>query len=189
MTEFSQNGYVLVPAFMGAATASALAAYIMKHRVAEADTDERDEHCQYAFYGDPVIETVLQGSMGKVESITGRRLFPTLSFVRVSMKGDELTRHVDRPAGEISATVNLTATVPWPIWMRYLDRESRSFTLTPGDAVIYQGCLVEHWREPLQHAATNIQCTLHYVDQNGPHAHHKWDGRSELNIPRIVPRR
>lgn len=186
VTEFAQHGYVRIPEFMNAVNARAIAAYITKHRVAEADSDERDRHSSYAFYCDPVIEIVLHNSLEKIEKITGRKLFPTLSFVRVSIKGDELFKHIDRPAGEISATINLAeATAPWPIWMRHLDGDPQSFALMPGDAVLYQGCLVEHWREPLQREGVNIQCSLHYVDQNGPYAQHKWDGRFGLNIPSV----
>lgn len=189
MTEFAQDGLVLVRGFLDPANACAIAAYVMKYRVAQADADGQGHAGRHEFYGDPVTDTLVEGSMGKVEKISGRELFPTLSFLRVSTRGDELTKHVDRPAGEISATVNLAAPpTPWPIWMRYLDRAPRSFMLMPGDAVVYQGCLVEHWREPLQQAGINAQCTLHYVDRNGPHAHHKWDGRAALNIPGLAPR-
>jgi len=72
---------------------------------------------------------------------------------------------------------------PWSIWCQHPEREPVECVLNPGDAVVYQGCVVEHWREPLQHADFNAQFMLHYVDKNGPNASYKWDRRQGLGFP------
>ena len=39
--------------------------------------------------------------------------------------------------------------------------------LEEGDAVLYKGCEVEHWREPYTEGTKQAQVFLHYVDANG----------------------
>ena len=43
--------------------------------------------------------------------------------------------------------------------------DGKAINLKPGDAVIYKGCDVKHWREPYE-GDYHIQ-TFHYVDANG----------------------
>ena len=62
----------------------------------------------------------------------------------------------------------------WPIYM-----DGKSVDLNPGDACIYLGCELEHWREPFE-GDWHLQTFLHYVDQNGPHTAYKYDGEVEL---------
>ena len=47
--------------------------------------------------------------------------------------------------------------------------------LEEGDAMVYKGCEVEHWREPYNEGTKLAQVFLHYVDANGPHAEWKND--------------
>ena len=54
----------------------------------------------------------------------------------------------------------------------------KKINLKPGDGVIYQGCEVEHWREPYE-GDYHAQVFLHYVDANGKYADHKGDAINE----------
>jgi hypothetical protein len=51
------------------------------------------------------------------------------------------------------------------------------FDLAEGDAVIYPGCDVEHWRDKCDgpDGYYSGQLFLHYVRKNGPHASQAWD--------------
>ena len=51
----------------------------------------------------------------------------------------------------------------WPIYM-----EGTEIDLQPGDAVIYLGCELEHWREEFK-GDWHAQAFLHYVDKKGSH--------------------
>ena len=55
--------------------------------------------------------------------------------------------------------------------------DGKELNLNPGDAAIYLGCEVEHWREEFK-GDWHSQVFLHYVDKNGPYASHIADGRS-----------
>jgi hypothetical protein len=51
-----------------------------------------------------------------------------------------------------------------------------------GDAVMYRGCDIYHWREAYKEGKWQAQVFLHYVDQNGPHAEWKYDKRESLGL-------
>lgn len=132
-------------------------------------------------YGDPHLDTLLESVRGRVEQSTGFRLWPTFSYLRIYKRGNLLKAHRDRPACEISMTLNIgmSADEPWPIWIAG-PMGIASVSLNPGDGLIYRGCDCYHWREPFagNHLA---QVFLHYVDQSGPNAEWKFDKRPHLS--------
>ena len=54
--------------------------------------------------------------------------------------------------------------------------------LEPGDAMVYKGCEIEHWREPF-HGIACAQVFYHYTDVNGD-KFNPWDGRPHGGLPR-----
>ena len=108
-----------------------------------------------------------------MEKETGKELWPTYAFWRMYVYNSNLKVHKDRPACEISVTVAIgnDGSCDWPIFM-----EGTPVNLDPGDAVIYQGCELKHWREEYK-GDWFAQTFLHYVDKNGPNAEWKMDKR------------
>lgn len=51
-----------------------------------------------------------------------------------------------------------------------------------GDAVVFRGDEIFHWRDKYVEGAWQVQLFLHYVDANGPHAEWKYDKQGSLNI-------
>ena len=135
-------------------------------------------------YGDSAFDGLLEYLRPRIEEQSGLALYPTYSYFRLYKRGDVLKRHRDRPACEISVTLNLgqTPAEPWPI---YVERDTGPYAaiLEPGDALIYRGCDCFHWREAYQ-GSTLAQVFLHYVDRKGPHAGQKYDGRQTLMRPK-----
>jgi hypothetical protein len=70
--------------------------------------------------------------------------------------------------------------LPWPI---YLQTSSGpvSVDLKPGDALLYGGIKLEHWRDVFR-GLLQVQVFLHYVDKKGRYADRKYDGRDGLNL-------
>ncbi|HEU4768515.1 MAG TPA: hypothetical protein VFS77_14130 [Pyrinomonadaceae bacterium] len=134
-------------------------------------------------YGDTLMESILLHLKPAMEQITGLSLLPTYSFLRIYETGAVLTRHTDRHACEISASLTLAydAPHPWPIWLQ-TRQEPRSITLHPGDMLVYKGRELPHWRERFD-GNYWIQVFFHYVDANGPLASYKFDGRDGLGLP------
>ena len=132
--------------------------------------------------GDALMEFLLAGIHPRVEEFSGCKLFPTYSFCRVYRRGHSLFRHRDRDSCEISVSLNLgpKLNLPWPLWIKGPLGES-AVAMEPGDAVLYRGIECEHWRDPLEEEQLT-QVFLHYVDQDGPHSHLKFDKRPALSI-------
>lgn len=127
-------------------------------------------------YGAPSCEALLLSLHSTMEKETGLKLIPTYSFARIYRQGDALAKHTDRPACEISATLTLWYT-GINKWLVYGDGEG--VDLKAGDMLIYQGCDMEHWREPLDKGVW-VQLFLHYVNAEGEHKDQAFDGRKDL---------
>jgi hypothetical protein len=56
------------------------------------------------------------------------------------------------------------------------------YDLSDGDAVIYRGCDLDHWREPCRGYEGYLmgQVFMHYIDKNGPYVEWKYDKRYEM---------
>ena len=140
---------------------------------------EQQVPLSYSVHTDPLIESLSTISHPKMEKITGLELLPTYTYFRLYMPGDILKPHIDREACEISVTICLgwdykgvANDYRWPIYI-----EGTRVDLDIGDAAIYKGLDVEHWRDEFiaEEDSWHAQAFLHYVDKNGPHAEHIWD--------------
>jgi len=187
MTEFQTNGYVLVKGFYKPEELDTISRYLENalNRFPENNQAKKDETTdnKYSLYADPLMEVVLRNSVSEIEAITGLELYPTYSYTRVYQKGDELKPHIDRPSCEISVTTHIaTVGKPWPIYMKAPGKEPTVHYLEPGDACIYRGCEVIHWRDEAINTDINVQVMLHYVDKNGPCTGYKFDQRPSLGL-------
>ena len=154
----------------------------------------------YSHYADPVMETLLMKVLPVMKRETDLDLIPTYSYARIYKQGDILKRHKDRPSCEISTTIHLGGT-KWPIFIdptgsnNVVDEYKNihkpnaplgnKVLLDVGDMLVYSGCKLEHWREPLKENICS-QVFLHYNHIDGPFANkNKFDGRPILGIPPI----
>lgn len=121
-----------------------------------------------------IFETLQERVWPRIESIVGEELLPTYSYARLYSNGDELKIHTDRPACEISATIQLGRShhYSWPIYMG-----GQRFDLAEGDAVIYKGCEIEHYRKICDGPDNYYsgQVFIHFVRKNGEFAGHSKD--------------
>ena len=133
----------------------------------------------YSHYADPVMETLLMKVLPVMQKEIDLKLVPTYSYARIYKHGDILHKHKDRPSCEISTTIHLGGD-KWSIFV-----EGTEVMLDVGDMLVYSGCELEHWREPLE-GNTCAQVFLHYNHVNGPFAEkNRFDKRPMLGIPPI----
>jgi hypothetical protein len=94
-------------------------------------------------------------------------MFPTYSYARIYANGEVLKKHTDRHACETSVTLHLGSDgTDWPIYFTKPNGEEVSYSLKPGQAVIYLGILAPHWREAFE-GQEYAQVFLHYVKGRG----------------------
>lgn len=182
--KFNDIGYVVVKKMLDKDIVDLVSQYalfdqIQNFQIETAVTPQiPGTHSKYA---DPMMESMLLKLLPEIEKKTGLCLHPTYSYYRVYKSRDVLHQHTDRPACEISVTVcfnfdykESNGTFDWPIWMK-----DSPCSMEPGDAVIYRGCELTHWRDTLEvpNDAWHIQAFFHYVDANGPLASEQFDKR------------
>lgn len=178
---FEKHGCVFVKNLIDAQTIAVVSQYF-ENKIRRGEWVEGDEGKQAAskffYYADPLVEVLLLASKEAIENATGKALEPTYSYSRIYQPGERLAPHVDRPACEISVTVNVASKGEFsPIYTQYGQNDPEKHVLDPGDAVVYMGCDVMHWRQPLKEGQLNVQFMLHYVDKNGPNAGYAKDKR------------
>ena len=120
-----------------------------------------------ARYWHPQYRLIHSGIRLKLEKIIGRKLYNTYYYDRFYFPGQELTKHADRDACEISVSVHISTNLTgedakWPFKIKtpdtYTDKhknvvlvpgEERTLSLKPGDGLLYKGCERPHWREAM----------------------------------------
>lgn len=116
-----------------------------------------------------MFETLHELYWDVLEEIIGEELIPTYAYARLYSNGDVLERHTDRPACEVSVTIQLGRShhYAWPIYMG-----TQRFDLGEGDGVVYAGCDVEHWRDKCDgpDGYYSGQVFLHFVRKHGKYA-------------------
>ena len=185
MTMFDKNGYVHLKGFLDLDNCKKLTQELNKY--IERGETTKDPQCPIseAVHGTVTFDTLLQDLLPHFEKACGKRLYPTYSYARLYKPGEELKKHTDRPACEISATITLG--FDGDIWSIYM--AGNKVDMQVGDAILYKGMEVEHWREKYTEGQWQAQVFLHYVDADGPHADKKYDGRTSLGLHKTPEQR
>jgi len=133
---------------------------------------------------DLYLDTFHEAIWPMAEELAGEKLIPTYAFSRLYCKGNVLSPHIDRPACEVSLTIQLGKShdYVWPIYIG----ENR-YDLEEGDAVMYLGCEEIHWREECQgpHGYYSGQLLLHFVRADGEYKSHAGKKRWPNEMPYI----
>jgi hypothetical protein len=136
--------------------------------------DEQIPNAKAILDHEVMFETLQERLWPVIEGFVGEDLLPTYAYARLYSNGDELKVHSDRPACEVSVTIQLGRShhYAWPIYMG-----GQRFDMAEGDGIIYPGCGVDHWREPCNgpNGYYSGQVFLHYVCKNGPYANEVGD--------------
>ena len=181
---FCRHGYIVIPRLIDASLADFFWSYVhTKFASLLLGSGGPLVPDSLGGYGDPAFDALLEFLRPRIEESSGLSLYPTYSHFRLYRHGNALKRHRDRPACEISVSLNVgqAPAAPWPI---YVQGNSGAYAalLAPGDALLYRGIDLFHWREAYP-GRELVQAFLHYVDRHGPHAGRKFDGRKTLMLP------
>jgi hypothetical protein len=178
---FEKNGYVDVKQMIPRVMCDYLSENI-KFLEAQSYFPYGDVQVEKAFSAASpfVTETLLDVMTPIMSQAVNCDLYPTYSYLRIYVNGACLAKHQDRPSCEVSATLPLSYDSPY-IWPLYLETNGQTITveLEPGDALIYKGTELPHWRETFA-GERQIQVFLHYVRKNGNYSEYKFDKRPAL---------
>lgn len=172
----ANRGYVVVENFIDQRLAGFLYNILLLRQWRGEYKHDNQIPTANSHWGDATLDAFLISLMPNVETVSGCSLLPTYAYARLYLHGQSLPRHRDRAACEIAVTIHLgyTGAAPPPIQFA----PDTAVVQKPGDAVIYLGDQVEHWR--LRFTGTNFgQIFLNYVRADGDRQKYIYDGRQE----------
>jgi hypothetical protein len=181
--ELEENYYLHLRNFIDPSVAAKLAAEFEEDAEANGVGGDDQIPGSKARYDSPSIVRLLVQKTPVCSVYAEEALLPTYSYGRVYRKGDVLQGHRDRPACEVSVTLNLAKTENWPICLKTSAGINVCIELAPGDAVMYLGTKAEHWR-PEYTGDHHVQVFLHYVMAHGDNA---WAYFDKVQTPPTNP--
>lgn len=132
----------------------------------------------FSRYNYPKLRPILFHFKKFLEELLEEPLFETYCFDRFYFPGSMMLPHKDRASCEISVSLNISSTteVDYPLWIKN-DDEDIPIVTNPGDAVIYKGMDLPHWRDILvgDSVTYHHQAFFHYVRADGYYVEHAWD--------------
>jgi hypothetical protein len=162
------NNYLHIPNFISKEEANSLASQLIEYsklpgNLMRPDTQVLNSLAMYNYL--PFVKFLVK-KIHDVSKILQEDVLPTYTYTRIYNHGEVLNRHRDRPACEISLSLNLKKDNEWPIWFQKPNGEEISLELNQGDAVMYLGEIADHWRNAYQ-GQEHVQLFLHYVRAEG----------------------
>lgn len=153
--------------------------YDKKGRLTSWDPEEKQVLGSVCRYSHPKFRQLHYAIKNVVEQVIHEKLYPTYYYDRFYFKGQELEKHKDRESCEISVSLNISsnANYDWPILFELENGEVHDLITKPGDAVLYKGMDLPHWREPLKGDLNTYyhQVFFHYVRRDGYYVQHAFD--------------
>ena len=166
--QLEQNNFLFVPNFISQERAQVLSQEFFILECDNKCTKDNQVPNSPAIYNfKPFLELLCQKT-NEVTSLIEEQVLPTYTYARIYKNGEILARHRDRPACEISLTVHIGGDADWGISIQKPLSEEITLNLNSGDAMLYLGCIADHWRDKPFSGQNYNQVFLHYVRSNGP---------------------
>lgn len=122
-----------------------------------------DSQCpnSQSFYDLDEFKGVMKRLEQEVKKFASDDIMPVYTYARIYRKGEQLKKHLDRKACEFSITISLDKSGKdnWPFYIQSNKKEE--FMLNQGDALIYKGNELYHWRNKLEYE-WHSQLFIHY---------------------------
>src|SRR5215470_9190882 len=145
---FAENEYLILESVLPEPLLTVAHEYAIKRALLSRETTSAGAAPGTpSFYGDPLMDTLLDLVQSVAETFTGIELFPTFSDLRVYARGAIVNPHTQRPAGEIALSISLgfEAPKPWPFFIGTRHGFQTAY-LAPGDGILYRAVDCPHWR-------------------------------------------
>lgn len=164
--QFKTHGYLVIRNLMTHDDALTLYQYTLS-RLTLGNADDGQVPGSPSFYQDMEVAKLQKSLTPSIENAIQTSLIPVFCYHRIYRTGAVLRMHKDSARAEISATINLGQKgEPWDLWLVDYDENTQNIKLFPGDALIYYGNRLHHWRGKLVDSDLVSQMMFHYVNRN-----------------------
>jgi hypothetical protein len=181
-SELARRRFIVVPRLVDEQLARTLYGMLLLRSWRAEVKYDRQAPAAESHWGDATLDAALLALQPWIEQVSACLLLPTYSYARLYFRGDALERHRDRPACQVAATIHLGCSggPSPPIWFE----PDVAVDQRPGDAVVYLGDSIDHWREPFE--GENFgQLFLNYVFADGERSGLVHDGRRDAFPPSL----
>lgn len=169
---FAAKGYAVVNDALHPYDVAAIRRYLRNGiRTGSITFGDRQVPSRYHAHNDPLLRVHQKRLIPLVASIVGVPVKPSYVYLSAYTEGSMLHRHLDRPQCEYSLTISVdytpepTLEAAWPIRLALQDAELIVYQ-SLGDALLFTGRRLTHFREPLPPGHISTSLLLHYVDSN-----------------------
>jgi hypothetical protein len=184
MTQYEEKGFEIKRTFIPQYLAQYLRNYFELLRRNDKIPNKGDDQVEKSLgiYGDPAFDMLMLMCLPIVEQSVGKKLLPTYTYARIYFNGAALLPHTDRPECEHSVSLSLGGEYDllWPLSFQH-DQQVIHAGLSEGDAVVYKGNKVVHWRDEFQ-GTTQYQIFMHYVEADGEYKDKLYDTRPNIGL-------
>ena len=181
-TEFDDLGFLVIRNFISEEKAVKLSNEFREFCDKNKDLTKPDPQAPTspAAHNYSAFVELLSSKTSKVSKIVGERVLPSYCYARVYAEKSVLERHTDRPACETSLTVHLDGDREWEFFVEDKTGKVNKVVLNRGDAILYAGQDVPHWRDEYQ-GSFYSQVFLHYVKSGGDNKFNYFEKNSRHN--------
>lgn len=166
MEQFKNNGFIVIKNMITPDEAASLYQYTL-NRLTLGNIDDGQVPGSPSFYQDKEVSNLQKKLTPTIETLIETALIPIFCYHRIYRTGAVLRMHKDSKRAEISATMNLGQQgEPWDLWLVDYDENAHNIKLYPGDALVYYGNRLHHWRGKLVESDLVSQIMFHFVSRN-----------------------
>lgn len=164
---YREQGYVVLRNVIDPKEAARLYEYTLGN-IELGNKDDGQVPGSPSFYQDQEVVSLQERLLPELEKSIAKKLLPVFCYHRIYRKDAILRAHKDSTRAEISASINLGQQgEPWDLWLLDYNENAQKVTLAPGDALLYNGLNLCHWRGKLVNADFVSQIMFHFVDKDG----------------------
>jgi hypothetical protein len=169
---FRENGYVPLGHLIHPFNLAALRRYY-RHAIRRGAIRLGDEQSsrRYVAHNESVARFFHHQIANAVSAIVGEAIKPSYVYLGSYLSGAELKKHTDRQQCEFSVTLCLDFSpepdlaTSWPIQLDTLEGTVKVYQAL-GDALVYRGTKMPHYRHILAEGHTSTSIFFHYVPAN-----------------------
>jgi hypothetical protein len=185
---FEAGGHAIVSDLVSAAELAALRRYYAALLDAGlVPLGDRQSAARYSAYNDPVGRFVHARLAGTMSAVVGQPVVPSFSYFFSYLPGAALEPHKDRPQAEFSISLQIDhgsghsfghppgpspadlwrppGPTSWPLCFTFDDGRTAAADLAIGDAVLYHGRALTHYRPRLADGQCSSILVLEYVPE------------------------
>jgi hypothetical protein len=176
--QLQNDKYLVIRGFVEPERAKELSQKFVKHCDETSPSGDIAVPDSFSVYNYIPFVDLMCEKTNEVSSLLGERVIPSYAYSRIYKKGNELKPHHDRDGSEIALSVCLAFDQEWPLWFYGENKQKIPVILQPGDAVLYFGKEIIHWRDKFEGSFSN-SAFIFYVRSEGPFADDFFDNKTK----------